>query len=324
MGTVASYSGGSLVYYSSEDSYSDSDEEEEAPALEQNPSNNTYYDLKSPSNQVNVYRNPLNVEAKAEQRVGTYNQTFEAYYGSKINSKGKRAWKFAVQKIVTLLFNDSSFPIFVCAGGGAATGAVIGGLITGGPGVIPGAIGGGTFGFVIGVIISAQLTRSDYINWKRQERNQEFMQQFVEFHQSHSVLSNFICPISQQPFDDPVITPGGHTYNREGVVRWIKEMSTDPITKKPLAIEQLTPDYIMLGKMAVAYEAIISEESNLEGLSKEAQLGLQAVSRHMKKQIKLTYETAIEQVTFKYKEGKITMEEHAELPAIPWTTWPSG
>ena len=55
-------------------------------------------------------------------------------------------------------------------------------------------------------------------------------------------------------------------------------MLTNPITiRNPWQSSKRPLHYIMLGKMALAYEAIISEESNLEGLKrKEAQLGLQA------------------------------------------------
>ncbi|CAF3848769.1 unnamed protein product, partial [Rotaria sordida] len=50
------------------------------------------------------------------------------------------------------------------------------------------------------------------------------------------------CPITYELFHDPVLTPDGHTYERQAIEQWIRSHGTSPITRQPLSIEQLYPN----------------------------------------------------------------------------------
>ena len=48
-----------------------------------------------------------------------------------------------------------------------------------------------------------------------------------------------ICPITLEPFRDPVTATDGHVYEREAITRWILEHGTSPFTREPLQISDL-------------------------------------------------------------------------------------
>lgn len=49
----------------------------------------------------------------------------------------------------------------------------------------------------------------------------------------------FICPISREIMDDPVIDPEGNTYERSSIKKWLRVKEESPITRKPLTSDQL-------------------------------------------------------------------------------------
>jgi tetratricopeptide (TPR) repeat protein len=52
----------------------------------------------------------------------------------------------------------------------------------------------------------------------------------------------FLCPISLEIMSDPVITPYGHTYERQSIEKWLEENDSDPFTRQPLSKAQLIPN----------------------------------------------------------------------------------
>jgi hypothetical protein len=55
------------------------------------------------------------------------------------------------------------------------------------------------------------------------------------------------CPISSELMDqDPMITPDGTTYSREGIQEWIKQDGTNPRTREPLSNDDLIPNRALL------------------------------------------------------------------------------
>ena len=57
----------------------------------------------------------------------------------------------------------------------------------------------------------------------------------------------FVCPITQELMDDPVIAFDGHTYERRAIERWFKRRQTSPKTGEQLANAVLLPNHGMRG-----------------------------------------------------------------------------
>lgn len=51
------------------------------------------------------------------------------------------------------------------------------------------------------------------------------------------------CPITYELFREPVIGSDGHTYERENISAWIRKHGTSPITREPMNINSLRPNY---------------------------------------------------------------------------------
>ncbi|CAF1343186.1 unnamed protein product, partial [Didymodactylos carnosus] len=51
------------------------------------------------------------------------------------------------------------------------------------------------------------------------------------------------CPITLDLFRDPVLAQDGHTYERTAIEQWIRRNGTSPLTRQPLAIEHIYPNY---------------------------------------------------------------------------------
>jgi len=74
-------------------------------------------------------------------------------------------------------------------------------------------------------------------------------------------LQSFICPITQEVFVDPVVTPYGHTYERHAIVDWIKGHATDPLTRQPLQESQLVPCYAIKAAIQQQKKMLVKQQS---------------------------------------------------------------
>ena len=63
------------------------------------------------------------------------------------------------------------------------------------------------------------------------------------------------CPITLEPFEDPVMTIRGQTYERKAIADWLSKSSTDPITGCALKITALWPDKDMRSRVDKFYAA---------------------------------------------------------------------
>ena len=61
----------------------------------------------------------------------------------------------------------------------------------------------------------------------------------------------FLCEITYSMMHDPVITPSGHSYDRDNIVQWIRDHRTDPTTREALDETQLIPNRAL--KDAIQY-----------------------------------------------------------------------
>lgn len=58
-----------------------------------------------------------------------------------------------------------------------------------------------------------------------------------------SIPNAFLCPISLELMEDPVITPSGISYEREHITKWMMEhQNTDPLTRVAFSQEDLIPN----------------------------------------------------------------------------------
>ncbi len=53
------------------------------------------------------------------------------------------------------------------------------------------------------------------------------------------------CPITMQPFIDPVITVDGHTYERAAIETWLIDHDTSPLTGLQLPHKHLIPNFAL-------------------------------------------------------------------------------
>lgn len=56
------------------------------------------------------------------------------------------------------------------------------------------------------------------------------------------VPEQFLCPLTLDWMEDPVVTPAGHSYSRQALLEHLKTNPTDPFTRDPLTEEQLYPN----------------------------------------------------------------------------------
>ena len=59
------------------------------------------------------------------------------------------------------------------------------------------------------------------------------------------LFNSLKCPITYELFRDPVIGTDGHTYERENITVWIQNHATSPITREPMQVSSLRPNYIV-------------------------------------------------------------------------------
>jgi len=59
------------------------------------------------------------------------------------------------------------------------------------------------------------------------------------------VPNEFICPLTQEPFRDPVITSDGHTYEKSSITKWLETHNTSPLTGAPLENKTLIPNHAL-------------------------------------------------------------------------------
>jgi hypothetical protein len=57
--------------------------------------------------------------------------------------------------------------------------------------------------------------------------------------EGESNMVAFICPLTLDTFKEPVITPYGHTFERQAIEDWISREANCPVTRQPLERSQL-------------------------------------------------------------------------------------
>lgn len=60
-----------------------------------------------------------------------------------------------------------------------------------------------------------------------------------------------MCPLSLEFITEPVITPGGLTYQKSAITTWLERHNLDPYTAKPLAIKNLIPNLQLIDTLII-------------------------------------------------------------------------
>jgi len=71
----------------------------------------------------------------------------------------------------------------------------------------------------------------------------------------------FVCPVTLELLHDPVTTPYGHTYERSALFEHLQHWQSDPLTKQPLTIEQVFPNFA-LRQALEEYRGTLSKEAH--------------------------------------------------------------
>jgi hypothetical protein len=58
----------------------------------------------------------------------------------------------------------------------------------------------------------------------------------------HDEEEPFVCPLSLNLMEDPVVDPEGNSYERLAIESWLRVSGTSPITRKPLLASALAPN----------------------------------------------------------------------------------
>mmetsp|Transcript_16436 Transcript_16436/g.48706 ORF Transcript_16436/g.48706 Transcript_16436/m.48706 type:complete len:92 (+) Transcript_16436:415-690(+) len=56
------------------------------------------------------------------------------------------------------------------------------------------------------------------------------------------IPGSFVCPITHELLEDPVVTADGQTYERHAITNWLARHDTSPLTGEMLEHTRLTPN----------------------------------------------------------------------------------
>ena len=62
-------------------------------------------------------------------------------------------------------------------------------------------------------------------------------------HKPREIPDHLVDMITFEPMHDPVMTRNGHSYERATIYEHLKRSKTDPLTREPLTIEELRPNF---------------------------------------------------------------------------------
>ncbi len=72
-------------------------------------------------------------------------------------------------------------------------------------------------------------------------------------------IDSFLCPITREPMEDPVICCDGHTYERQAIEMWLANNSRSPKTNQELPSRELIPNHALRSSI----EAIVEMKNDL-------------------------------------------------------------
>ena len=73
----------------------------------------------------------------------------------------------------------------------------------------------------------------------------------------------FLCPISYEVMEDPVVLEDGHTYDRKSIEAWLAQRRTSPLTNRALSSMTLNPNYALRAAIERWRAALPTEATTL-------------------------------------------------------------
>jgi len=61
---------------------------------------------------------------------------------------------------------------------------------------------------------------------------------------------NFICPLTHEPFQDPVFIDDGYTYERSAIELWLQTHNTSPMTNETVESKKVRPNIVLRNSLA--------------------------------------------------------------------------
>lgn len=235
-------------------------------------------------------------------------------HGTAIRQKANRFTTYLKDPEVKV-FKTTISPILISTASGAAGGALIGGCLGGPKGAAIGAGTGAGGGFIVGCVISAKQTSKSYKAWLAQYRSDESFSSFLGVYKRDSFREKFVCPITQEPFIDPVISPNGRVYERASIEQWVREHETDPFTREPLRLEDLRTDHTTLGKHCKELKKMLTEKSEEKGLDKFSRKGIEKLQADLDHQAECIFQEEMKVLNDQLIAGKITRKEFSRQMA---------
>lgn len=78
------------------------------------------------------------------------------------------------------------------------------------------------------------------------EKTEELTQLSIEKQNFINEMDELLtCPITQELFIEPVVTPYGHTFEKNAIILWLNSNNTCPLTKKSLLKDQLQTNFVV-------------------------------------------------------------------------------
>jgi hypothetical protein len=242
-------------------------------------------------------------------------QLVQDLYGQTLSQKSRRFIKFIEATPSSFVIKTTLLPTSLGLTLGGTVGGIIG-LIGGPKGAAVGASSGVGIGLLAGSSYASHHTRKAYKHWLKQYRNDEILAEMLEIFKRYPALNEFKCSLSGEIMHFPHADPWGHVFEKQAIENWIKKHGTSPVTKLPLKIAELRPDYLTMGKLAKYYHEILEEESSQTQMNSIQKQCVSSLLKDLKEQEKACFYAENKLLLEGLKTGKISRKVYASQLTI--------
>ena len=95
---------------------------------------------------------------------------------------------------------------------------------------------------------------------------------------------HFLCPITRELMEDPVLAPDGHTYERTSVVRWFRRSMKSPVTGAELLSTDVVPNFTVRSMIVEFKEQHSMRRKRQAELRRQEEEGREDAARQAKEE----------------------------------------